>query len=87
MSPNIFFKISNNYLSTGRKSTALFPDNSDVIPEDCCIFPSKTRKNRQYEGKTSEFAKNMQNIGAPLIYLNTYGVLKIRKNNTLLSGK
>ena len=50
---------SNNYsLSTGGKSTATFPDDSDVFPEDCYIFPSETRKNRQSEGKTSEFEGN-----------------------------
>ena len=47
--------VQNNYLSTGMKSTALFPDGSDVFPEDFYIFPSETRKNRQSEGETSEF--------------------------------
>ena len=52
------FVARTNYLSTGGKSTALFPDDSDVFPEDCYIFPSETRKNRQSEGKTSEFEGN-----------------------------
>ena len=44
-------KVNNTYLSTGKKSKALFPDDSDVFPEDCYIFPSETRKNRKSEGK------------------------------------
>ena len=26
-------KVNNNYLSTGRKNTDIFPDDSDVLPE------------------------------------------------------
>ena len=47
-----------NYGSTGRKSTALFSDDSDIFPEDCYIFPIETRRNRQSEGKTSEHEGN-----------------------------
>ena len=54
----MFHNLKNNYLSTGRKSTAFFHENSEVFAEDCYIFPREPRKNRQSEAKTSEFEGN-----------------------------
>ena len=50
--------LMNTYSSTGRKSTALFPDDSDVFLDDCYIFPSETRKKYTIRGKTFEFEGN-----------------------------
>ena len=50
--------MNNNYLSSGRKITALCPDDSDVFLDDCYIFPSETRKKFTNRGKTYEFEGN-----------------------------